>query len=173
MSRLLAWAMNPHDAEGDVFLASAGSPADNVWVARARVIYTVGYQGKTLAGLVAALVGASIKLVIDVRALPLSRRRGFSKTPLREGLSAAGIDYLHVREAGNPFREHRADVVKCLGLYRAHLEQHPEVIDDLLKAAESERAVLLCVEEHAHECHRSVLAAGIRSRARSIEIRDI
>jgi uncharacterized protein (DUF488 family) len=140
---------------------------------RAEVIFTIGYQGRTLPGLVASLAAEGVSLVIDVRALPLSRRKGFSKTPLREGLSCAGITYLHVREAGNPFREHRADVGKCLGLYQDHLDQHPEVIDDLLRAAKGKRAALLCVEEQAHECHRSILAAGLRTRTSGIAIRDL
>lgn len=139
----------------------------------AREIFTVGYQGRTLPGLVSSLLEAGITLVIDVRALPLSRRKGFSKTPLRQGLSAAGISYVHLKAAGNPFREHRADVDKCLSLYREHLEQHPDVIDGLLKAADGKRAALLCVEEQAHACHRSVLAAGVRRRSHDVAIHNL
>ena len=38
--------------------------------------------------------------MIDVRAVPNSRRPGFSKTPLRNALAEAGIDYVHLRALG-------------------------------------------------------------------------
>ena len=44
-------------------------------------IFTIGYEGTTVAEFIAALKQAGVERVIDVRALPLSRRPGFSKTP--------------------------------------------------------------------------------------------
>ena len=49
-----------------------------------------------------ALQEAGVQRVIDVRALPLSRRPGFSKTPLRLALKEAGIDYVHLKALGTP-----------------------------------------------------------------------
>ena len=49
-----------------------------------------------------ALKGAGVEQVIDVRALPLSRRPGFSKSPLRAALAEAGIDYVHLKALGTP-----------------------------------------------------------------------
>jgi hypothetical protein len=40
--------------------------------------------------------------VIDVRAVPLSRRPGFSKNILKNGLAEAGIDYVHLKALGTP-----------------------------------------------------------------------
>ena len=40
--------------------------------------------------------------MIDVRALPLSRRPGFSKSPLRGALEEAGIEYVHLKALGTP-----------------------------------------------------------------------
>ncbi|MBA3393051.1 MAG: DUF488 domain-containing protein [Deltaproteobacteria bacterium] len=51
-----------------------------------------------------------IDRVIDVRDLPLSRRRGFSKTPLATALTAHGIEYVHLRQAGNPFRREKDSI---------------------------------------------------------------
>ena len=45
-------------------------------------IYTIGYEAVTVAEFVAALQAAEVRRVIDVRALPLSRRPGFSKSSL-------------------------------------------------------------------------------------------
>jgi uncharacterized protein (DUF488 family) len=101
--------------------------------------------------------------VIDVRALPLSRRRGFSKTGLAERLSSASIDYVHLRIAGNPYRALRADTKRCLALYTKHLDNEPEVLVAVLDAARGHRAALLCVEHDAHVCHRSIIAAALEA----------
>ena len=37
-----------------------------------------------------------------MRALPLSRRPGFSKSPLRAALAEAGIEYVHLNALGTP-----------------------------------------------------------------------
>ncbi|WP_367280025.1 DUF488 family protein [Sphingomonas sp. LHG3406-1] len=45
-------------------------------------LFTIGYEATTTGDFLAALKQAGVAQVIDVRALPLSRRPGFSKTPL-------------------------------------------------------------------------------------------
>ena len=65
---------------------------------------SVGYEGRTPAEMVALLRAQRVSRVLDIRELPLSRRRGFSKTALAERLRKAGIEYRHLRFAGNPHR---------------------------------------------------------------------
>ena len=65
-------------------------------------IFTIGYEGATQGEFLAALEAAGVKRIIDVRAVPNSRRPGFSKTPLRNALAEAGIDYVHLRALGTP-----------------------------------------------------------------------
>ena len=48
------------------------------------------------------LADAGVERLIDVRELPISRRRGFAKTALGEALAAEGVEYLHMRSLGNP-----------------------------------------------------------------------
>jgi uncharacterized protein (DUF488 family) len=107
---------------------------------------------------------AGVERVVDVRALPLSRRKGFSKTPLRQALSEGGIDYVHVRAAGNPFRGQKSDIKTCLALYTKHLDAHPEVLNEVEMAIKGHRAALLCVEGDVHSCHRSVLMDRLLAR---------
>ncbi len=59
--------------------------------------FTIGYEAAPMADFLDALTSAGVKRVIDVRALPLSRRPGFSKTPLKGALAEAGIDYVHLK----------------------------------------------------------------------------
>jgi hypothetical protein len=65
-------------------------------------IFTIGYEGTTVPEFIAALKGAGVERVIDVRALPLSRRPGFSKSALTAALQESGIEYLHLKALGTP-----------------------------------------------------------------------
>src|SRR5215213_9849417 len=65
-------------------------------------IFTIGYEGATMGEFLGALQIAKVERVIDVRAVPNSRRPGFSKTPLRNALAEIGIDYVHLRALGTP-----------------------------------------------------------------------
>ena len=65
-------------------------------------IFTIGYEGATMDDFLSALKQAGVERVIDVRALPLSRRPGFSKTPLQNALAEAGIEYVHLKALGTP-----------------------------------------------------------------------
>jgi uncharacterized protein (DUF488 family) len=116
--------------------------------------------------LIELLVRTGVRRVVDVRALPLSRRRGFSKTPLREALEAFGIDYVHLRDAGNPYRDLRADPKRCLRLYARYLDAHRAVLDAVAAAATERRSALLCLEARPESCHRSVIANRLARRKR-------
>lgn len=129
------------------------------------MLFAAGYQGRKLAEFVNILQGAGITRVIDVRALPLSRARGFSKTPLRTALAEVGIDYVHVRKAGNPYRKLRHDVDRCLALYTDYVDSDPSILDELVESAEGHNAALLCVEADPACCHRTVLLEKVREIA--------
>jgi uncharacterized protein (DUF488 family) len=126
-----------------------------------KVAYTIGYEGRSLDEFVALLQSAGVERVVDVRALPLSRRRGFSKTALREHLAEHGIGYVHVRAAGNPYREFKKDPERCLALYSKHLEREPVVLEQVAEALEGRCCALLCFEARHEHCHRSVIAARL------------
>jgi len=126
-------------------------------------VFTVGYSGRSVEQFLRALLSAGISRVIDVRELPLSRRRGFSKSALKAALEKKGIEYLHLRNAGNPFRRQAVDIEECLSLYGDHLRAHPEIVEEVSSALAGRCAALLCVEATATDCHRSVLADRIRA----------
>jgi uncharacterized protein (DUF488 family) len=139
---------------------------------RALVLFTVGYEASTPDGLVEKLRNAGVERVVDVRELPLSRRRGFSKTKLGERLAEAGIAYEHVRELGNPKpnrdRYKRGQVADGARRYRAHLQNGSRgALVRLVESLDGVRTCLLCVE-HSHEvCHRAVIAdAALELRPR-------
>jgi len=126
-------------------------------------IFTIGYEGVTQAEFIAALQAAGVERVVDVRAIAASRRPGFSKTALRNGLAEAGVDYQHLRALGTPAagREaaragRKADLER---IYAGQLEL-PEalVAAEQLKALVAEkRSALLCYERSPDCCHRTLL----------------
>ena len=65
-------------------------------------IWTIGYEQATMPAFLAALQGAGIEVLADVRAIAASRRPGFSKTALAANLTEAGIAYRHFRALGTP-----------------------------------------------------------------------
>src|SRR5262249_48296198 len=71
-------------------------------MAKQHPIFTIGYEGASVAAFVAALREAGVALVLDIRAAPVSRKKGFSKTPLAQHLSEAGMGYRHLRGLGTP-----------------------------------------------------------------------
>ncbi|WP_437607328.1 DUF488 domain-containing protein [Sorangium sp. So ce834] len=136
----------------------------------AATIYTIGYAGRLLPDFLDALKEAGVDRVVDVRALPLSRRKGFSKTSLGQALTAAGIEYIHLRSAGNPYRDQKNEIERCLALYAGHLDENPHVVDEVETAITGHRAALLCFEAEACECHRSVLVARLLQKKPSSRV---
>ncbi len=126
-------------------------------------IFTIGYEATTMAEFLAALTRAGVQRVIDVRALPLSRRPGFSKSSLAASLREAGIDYVHLKQLGTPKRGRDAakkgDVATLREVYDVQLglpEAQAQVAQMLALAAEKPSA-LLCYERDPCHCHRTLL----------------
>src|SRR6202034_4883404 len=71
-------------------------------VAKARKLFTIGYEQTPAQSVLDELERAGVKLLVDVRAVASSRRPGFSKNQLAAGLDARGISYLHLRGLGTP-----------------------------------------------------------------------
>ena len=129
-------------------------------------LFTIGYEGRALDELIAELCAHRIERVIDVRQLPLSRRRGFSKTPLGAALAAYDIEYVHLRQAGNPYRAEKDSIPRdqLLAKYKVHLAGARQVVTDVAEAARGRRVSLLCYERHPAECHRSLLSKRVARR---------
>jgi uncharacterized protein (DUF488 family) len=126
-------------------------------------IYTIGYEATTMADFLAALHRAGVKRVIDVRALPLSRRPGFSKSILAATLKEAGIDYVHLKALGTPKpgrdAAKKGDVATLTAVYDHQLalpEAQAQAARMRALAAEMPSA-LLCYERDPCHCHRTLL----------------
>jgi uncharacterized protein (DUF488 family) len=136
-------------------------------------IYTLGYQGVDVPSYVEKLKAAGVGIVADVRETPWSHKRGFCKNILSSELSRAGIDYVHVKSAGNPKANRRtaSNLAECLRRYRDYLKENPTGIADLIDvvrtAASRNRTVCLtCFERDVNDCHRSILVDAMRKQIR-------
>jgi len=49
--------------------------------------YTIGYQSKSIDDLISQLKSHDISTLVDVREIPISRKKGFSKTVFSEYLN--------------------------------------------------------------------------------------
>ena len=135
-------------------------------ICRRPAVVTIGYQSRTVDDVVDALRAADVKVLVDVRLTPLSRKSGLSKNGLAARLRNTGIDYVHLPELGNP-RENRDAFRRgdagAVARYRAVLRM-PEgqaALEQLLRLATHQRVALMCFEHDAGECHRSIVADAL------------
>jgi hypothetical protein len=126
-------------------------------------IYTVGYEGLALDEFLQQLRRARVQIVVDVRDVPLSRKRGFSKTALAAALGAGGVKYLHVRSLGcpKPIRDQyrtNKDWNAYTSAFMAHLREQTDAVGELAAVCKTHAAALLCYEANADFCHRTYVA---------------
>lgn len=134
-------------------------------------LFTIGYEGVTQPDFLATLKAAGVARVIDVRALPLSRRPGFSKTPLRSALAEEGIGYVHLRALGTPAAGREAArkgrTAELERIYAGQLEL-PEAIAEaaqLKTLVEEAPSALLCFEREPAGCHRNIIVRELLPEA--------
>lgn len=111
---------------------------------------------------------AGVERLVDVRELPISRRRGYAKTALGETMQAKGIEYLHMRELGNPkpYRDlyKSGKVEEGRRLYTNYLhEEQREALELLASILPEKKTALMCVEHDSSVCHRTVILDSLRS----------
>jgi uncharacterized protein (DUF488 family) len=146
---------------------------------RTTTLYTIGYQGRSLKDLLAALAAYGVERVIDVRQLPLSRKEGFSKTPLGEALRAVGIAYESLPALGPPREMRRAfkgagDWPAYAAAFEAYLDTQQEALGWVTEMALCERTCLMCFERNSAECHRSIVARRVAEIAGSgLQVEDV
>jgi uncharacterized protein (DUF488 family) len=126
-------------------------------------IQTFGYEGLAIADFVSRLKSSGTTIVIDVRANPLSRKPGFSKTAFANNLAAAEIGYVHVSKMGCPkgVRDrYKADgdwAAYTTG-FHAHLAGQHEAVIEVAKIAMQDICCLVCFEADYNCCHRTFVA---------------
>ena len=139
-------------------------------------IFTIGYEATTVGEFIAALKRAKVERVIDVRALPLSRRPGFSKSPLRGALEDAGIEYVHLKALGTPAdgraaaRAGRHEDLERIYAGQLELPEAMAQAAQMLELARERPSALLCMEREPAHCHRTLLLNAVAADAEVIDL---
>jgi uncharacterized protein (DUF488 family) len=133
-------------------------------------IVTFGYEGLSLDVFIARLKAAGVKTVIDVRANPLSRKRGFSKRGLAAALNEASLAYVHMPAMGCP--KSVRDRYKRDGNWSAYtrgflayLQGQAQSIAALAESARASLSCLICFEADFERCHRTFVARAAAAYA--------
>jgi uncharacterized protein (DUF488 family) len=143
-------------------------------------IWTIGHSTRAIDEFISLLKENEIKLLVDVRAWPGSKRYPqFNKDTLTLSLTAHGICYEHFPELGGK-RKSKPDSRNTAwrnASFRGYAdymetEQFQKGIERLLDvAAEAGSTAIMCAEAVWWRCHRSLIADYLK--ARGVEVLHI
>lgn len=127
-------------------------------------IFTSGYEGRVQDELLDSLIAAGARVLLDVRAVPMSRKPGFSKRILGASAEARGMRYVHLQALGTPkpgreaARAGRADeMARIFGLHMQG-DAAQAALAAATGIAQAAPCCLLCFERDPHFCHRRIVA---------------
>jgi uncharacterized protein (DUF488 family) len=128
---------------------------------------TIGYEGTTIEQVVAVLRDAKVGLLVDVRAVPQSRKPGFSKRQLAATLDQDGIAYVHLQALGTP--KPGRDAVRAghpermAVIFREHMtsDRAQAELAQAKQLVRARKSCLLCFERDHTTCHRRLVAEMI------------
>jgi Protein of unknown function, DUF488 len=149
----------------DVHLPASFGPkaaATGLWIG------SIGYElHKDHVAFARHVRAAGVQRLIDVRELPISRRRGYGKSALAQAMADVGVEYVHIKALGNPkaYRDlyKSGRVEEGQRRYEEHLlGEQRAALDDLGPLLREKRSALMCVEHDPAACHRTVIIDALR-----------
>jgi len=131
------------------------------------VFYTIGYQERNLDEFIKRLQDFGINILVDVREIPFSRKKGFSKTPLSSSLKESSIEYVHLKELGSPktLREKvrlDGDYEDFFKKYLAYVRSQMTTIEKLHGIISKKLCCIMCYERLPENCHRRIIAEKVK-----------
>jgi uncharacterized protein (DUF488 family) len=139
-------------------LPATEGASSSVWIG------SIGYENyRSVEDFARLLADSGVEQLVDVRELPISRRRGFAKSALAAALAEQSVEYVHLRSMGNP-KEFR-DLYKAgkVAEGRAGHERTDE-LRELATTIQAKRSALMCVEAEEDVCHRQVIFEALRDQ---------
>ncbi len=123
-------------------------------------IFTIGYGNKDLNKFLEILKANGISRLLDIRALPTSKRREFAKENLAFKLVEASIKYVHFEDLGG-FRSSSFEEY-------SKTKKFENAIRRTMQLSKSETTVLMCLEPNPRGCHRRYVAKALKSRGAEV-----
>lgn len=134
------------------------------------LLYSVGHGRRTVDAFQELLQAAEIRRVVDVRAMPASRRNPqFNKAAFESGLANNGIEYvwrgadLGGLRTPRPESRHVALRNDALRGYADHTEtdEFGDGLDWLLRSTGEMPTAFMCAESDWRRCHRRILSDAV------------
>ncbi len=131
-------------------------------------VFTAGYEDRSINEFIERLKKQRIRILVDVREVPSSRKLGFSKNKLTEHLKKANIQYMHIKELGSPkeLREKLRqdnDYDYFFREYSKYLKTQEDIIRTLYKEVIIHKlSCIMCMERLPNKCHRKAVAEKIK-----------
>jgi uncharacterized protein (DUF488 family) len=140
------------------------------------VLFTIGHSNRPVEVLLAMLREAGVKRLVDIRAVPKSRRwPQYDGAALKRALADAGIEYAWRGDALGGFRKPRPDSPNLVldGAFRGFADHMATpafgaAIDALLAVAAATPTAIMCAEKLPAECHRSLIADYVLARGTAV-----
>jgi uncharacterized protein (DUF488 family) len=135
--------------------------------------WTIGHSTRSIEDFIAALEANAIKLLVDVRSLPGSKRYPqFDKEVLGDSLRKAGIRYEHFPELGGlrkPKKDSRNTAWRNASFrgYADYMEteEFRKGVDRLVDlAGKVGPAAIMCAEAVWWRCHRALISDFLKAR---------
>lgn len=130
-------------------------------------VYTVGYEGRSIDGLLNHLLRSGIRRIVDVRKNAMSRKYGFAGKTIARLCADVGIEYTHVPSLGIP-SSLRADLSTPEAYERLFDRYENEILPDATGGIEQVAdlcrempSALMCFEASSRQCHRGRLAPHV------------
>lgn len=137
--------------------------------AESPIIFSLGYEGKTIGSMLQSLKSNEITDLVDVRNHPFSWNKNFSEKILKEALEKEGISYVNFPKLGAP-KNMRIEIKengnreKFFSEYSDWLDSNKSYLDLLDIVARKNKTAIMCLEADYHDCHRSIIEKRLKDR---------
>lgn len=140
------------------------------------LVLSIGYEGSSINEFVDSLLSEGVEALIDVREIPISRKKGFSKLALRDHIEKAGIQYHHYKSLGSPKDLRHAvrqdgDYDTFFAGVRQHItsDQGQLSLSSIIELSQRSTICVMCFCRCWERCHRRVVleSLGIKRKVRT------
>ena len=130
-------------------------------------VFTIGHSTRSLEELIAALHAHGIKVLVDIRSFPMSRRLPwFNRELLEQELPKHGIQYRWMKDLGGR-RKKQMEVSPNTALRNDSFRNYADymlakpfkaAIAELIKLAGQQPTAIMCAERVYCRCHRMLVS---------------
>src|ERR671922_2097648 len=144
-----------------------------------RLVYTIGHSTRPIEDFLALLQREGIRVLIDVRAFPMSRRHPhFNREALSATLAANDVTYVHAPALGGrrrprPNSQNTGWRNESFRAYADHMStpEFRDALENVISTASRLATTVMCAEALPWRCHRWLISDALM--ARGCEVRHV